>query len=473
MLKDLAGCRVLLLNWRDRSHPLAGGAEVYCEEIGQRFAAAGAAVTLLTTRYSGAAGRERRRGIDILRRGSKYSIYVEAVKHLLLGRNDYDVVVDFQNGIPFFSPLFVPRRTAVVLVVHHVHQDQFALHFSRPLRTLGRFLEGPVSRWVYGRRPVVTVSPSTRREVRKRLRLRGPAYIVPNGVSGIPDALSEGEPASPLPRSAHPRIAVVSRLVAHKRLHLLIEALPGLRRTWPGLHVDIAGDGPARPSLEERARAVGADAYVTFHGFVPEAERLSLLGRAWLTVCPSQAEGWGLTVLEANSVGVPAVAFKVVGLRDAIVNGVTGWLVPPDGTLEDTIDRALRRLEEPEVAESISHACLGWSASFSWDATAERLAGILAAEVARLRNPAARGRAVSDVAVRVELGLDMASEVADRIPRVLRRTDLWWRRDDRVSLLLMGCDESGAERALDRIGAVQVLDVAVADGGDLLVGCGP
>ena len=45
-------------------------------------------------------------------------------------RRRYQAVVDCQNGIPFFSPLFVSRNTAVVLVMHHVHQRQFRLHFS-------------------------------------------------------------------------------------------------------------------------------------------------------------------------------------------------------------------------------------------------------------------------------------------------------------------------------------------------------
>ena len=66
----------------------------------------------------------------------------------------------------------------------------------------------------------------------------------------------------------------------------------------------------------------------TLPGRVPEQAKADLLSSAWLTVAPSLAEGWGLTVLEANTLGTPAVAYDVPGLRDSVRDGRTGWLVP-------------------------------------------------------------------------------------------------------------------------------------------------
>ena len=86
----------------------------------------------------------------------------------------------------------------------------------------------------------MAVSPSTRAEMRHQLGLRGPIHIVPNGVQAVP--------ASDMPRSPTPAIAVVTRLVPHKRLHLLVEAVPSLLRRWPDLRVDIVGTGPPGPS---------------------------------------------------------------------------------------------------------------------------------------------------------------------------------------------------------------------------------
>ena len=123
-LEQLAGRRILFLNWRDLSNPAAGGAEAYTEEIAAGFAGAGAPVTLFTGKYRarpvrlGSTELPRRAGGWPLRRVPGGSTPPESAR----GRQ-YDAIVDFQNGIPFFAPrLGSPAGTAVVCVVHHVHQ---------------------------------------------------------------------------------------------------------------------------------------------------------------------------------------------------------------------------------------------------------------------------------------------------------------------------------------------------------------
>src|SRR5439155_3459886 len=224
---DLRGARLLLLHWRCPWHPLAGGAEWYCWNIATRLAAAGAEVTLVTTRPKGLARDEERAGVRISRRGGTYTVYLWAAVFLLVHGGRFTAVVDCQNGIPFFSPLFLLwRRVAVVLVIHHVHQDQFGLRWRWPLRTLGCVLEGRVTRVVYAERPIVAVSPSTRAEVRRRLHLTGPIYIVPNGVQEPSrDQLPE--------RSQAPSIVYVGRLVAHKRLPMPLHAVADIRDRQP------------------------------------------------------------------------------------------------------------------------------------------------------------------------------------------------------------------------------------------------
>ena len=197
-LAHLVGARIVVLNWRDIEHPQAGGAEQYMHQIARRWVAAGAQVTWLTARGPKQAHRAVIDGIEVVRAGGALSLYPLTALALLrrFGRIDY--VVDCQNGIPFFSPLFVQRDVPVVQVVHHVHQDQFAMRFGPVLAAVGRFLEGRGTRAVYGHRPVAAVSPSTRQELRHRLRFRGPIHIVPNGNSSTPEVRS---PATPSRRS--------------------------------------------------------------------------------------------------------------------------------------------------------------------------------------------------------------------------------------------------------------------------------
>lgn len=462
----LAGRRVLLLNWRDRSHPRAGGAEVYVHEVARRLAAADVDTTVFTARHEGAAAEEVVDGVRVVRAGGTLGVYPRAALHLLARRRHYDAVLDFQNGIPFFAPLVASARTAVLLVVHHVHQEQFSLHYPWPVDRVGRWLEGPASRRAYGRRPVVAVSPSTRGDVRRRLGLRGPVHVVPNGL--VP-------PAGPRvrTRAVEPRIAVVSRLVSHKRFDLLLDALPELRGRWPHLRVDVAGDGPERAALEARAQRLGLQGVVTFHGFVSAEQRQRLLRSAWLTASPSQAEGWGLTVIEANAEGLPAVAFDVPGLRDSVVDGTTGWLVPAGGALGPALHRALSALVDPSAALAWSDRCTAWASRFSWDASTERLAALAAVELdARRSGRTGRGgrRSGSDLSVRVEAPLDDAADVLPVLPAVLRRSDQWAVRSDRLTLLLHGCDDHDARAVVTRLGLGGSADVSLATTTDLLVG---
>ena len=141
-LAQLEGARIVVLNWRDVQHPQAGGAEQYMHQIATRWVEAGARVTWLTARGPGQSARAVIDGIEVARAGGALSLYPRTALALLrrFGRIDY--VVDCQNGIPFFSPLFVERDVPVVQVVHHVHQDQFGMRFGPVLAAVGRFLEG-------------------------------------------------------------------------------------------------------------------------------------------------------------------------------------------------------------------------------------------------------------------------------------------------------------------------------------------
>ncbi|MGN6599181.1 MAG: glycosyltransferase family 4 protein [Actinomycetes bacterium] len=461
--RALVGKRIVFVNWRDHTHSQSGGAEVYCEEIARRFAEHGVSVTLLTAREGDAPLREWCDGVHYVRQGGRFDVYAHAARYLFTHRRDIDAVVDFQNGIPFFAPLFVGAQRAVVSVIHHVHQDQFRLHFPGPVAAVGRFLEGPASRLVYRRSPVVAVSPSTREAVRRRLRLPGEIFLVPNGLEqrARPDAIraartGSGSPTDPKAhgnsacgqrqrRATDPTIAVITRLVPQKRLLLLVEAAARLREEIPRLHIDIAGSGPSADELRSRVSELGLDDVVRLHGRVSDAERDRLLDSAWLTVVPSEREGWGLTVLEANSHGVPAVAFDVAGLRDSIVPGETGWLLPEGADLAEGLRAALMELTDTGTALEYAVRCRSWSARFDWEESAGRLATIVGSAMAATTSAPRRG--VSDIATVVEVdGIDeeRAALVERRLRRRLRRTDTVRRDGPVVRALLQGADEVDA-----------------------------
>jgi glycosyltransferase involved in cell wall biosynthesis len=453
-MERLAGARIVVLNWRDTRHPQAGGAEKYMHQIARRWVAAGARVTWLTARAPGQARREVVDGIEIVRAGGTLGVYPQVALALLRRLGRIDAVVDCQNGIPFFSPLFVRRGVPVVQVVHHVHQDQFATRFGPVLAAVGRFLEGRGMRAVYGDRPIAAVSPSTRQELRKQLGFRGPIHIVPNG--------NDAAPAVRAPRDPDPTIAVVTRLVPHKRVDLLLAQLASVAADVPRLRVDIVGDGPEGPRLVELAAELGLSDVVTFHGYVSAATRDELLSRAWLTTSTSAAEGWGLSIVEAAAHGVPTLALRVPGVRDSVVDGRTGWLVHEVRDFAIAATAALQELASDDRAREVTEACQAWADCFTWDRSADLLAGVVLA---------ARDETTASRPGRSDLGV-----VAEFVPPAqwtgigaLRPTDQADVRDGRVRLLLTGCDEIDATTTLQRLG-IDDAEVRLADRYDVLVG---
>ena len=382
----LAGRRAVVVNWRDPWHSLAGGSERYAWEFARALHAAGARVEFLTARESGQHGAEIRDGIEIRRAGGPFTFYAHAALMLLRRRRRLDIVVDPECGIPTFSPLFVRRDTAVVLVLHHVHQEQFGTYFPAPLAWLGRTLERVVMPRVYRRRATVAVSQSTRREMRTQLGWDGPIGILGNGARAAADNDGLAEAKDP------DRLVVLGRLVPHKRVDLVLQTLHALREERPDLRLDVCGKGPDRARLEELTDRLGLTDRVTFHGYLSEEAKEDLLRRAALHVCASDVEGWGQAVIDAAGYGVPTVARDVPGLRDSVRDGSTGWLVPDATDLDvvgeritDQVRAALRELEEPENLTLTVKACLAWATAFSWPHMHDQALALVEEELGRVR----------------------------------------------------------------------------------------
>ncbi len=371
----LAGTHAVVVNWRDLEHSLAGGSERYAWEYATALRTAGARVEFITARDRGQRRRDVRDGIEVRRGGGAFTFYAFAAWSLLRRRRSVDVVIDPECGIPSFSPLYVRRSTAVVLVVHHVHQEQFTTYFPAPLARLGQWLERVAMRRVYRRRRTVAVSESTREEMLTQLDWDSPVSIIANGTTAPLVRPGEDDVASTeVLRAKDPdRLLVLGRLVPHKRVDLVLRAMHDLRDARPDLHLDVCGKGPELDRLRQVTTDLDLTDRVAFHGYVAEATKQALLRRAGLHVCASDIEGWGQVVIEAAGYGIPTVARDVPGLRDSIRDGETGWLVPDSDDLDvvqvritAAIDTALDDLEEPENRRLAFKASTTWAAGFSW-----------------------------------------------------------------------------------------------------------
>lgn len=367
---------VLLLCWRDTGHPQGGGSEAYLQRIGAHLAASGIAVTLRTARYPGAARREVVDGVRITRAGGRYTVYIFALLAMAAARFGVgplrkvrpDVVIDTQNGLPFLARLIYGRR--VVVLVHHCHREQWPVA-GPVLGRLGWFVESTLSPRVNRHNQYVTVSlPSARDLV--TLGVDGAQIaVVRNGLDRAPAQSLSG------PRSATPRVVVLSRLVPHKQIEDALEAVARLLPRTPGLHLDIVGDGWWRERLVEHVQRLGIGSAVTFHGHVDDVTKHHVLQGAWVHLLPSRKEGWGLAVVEAAQHRVPTIGYRSSGgLSDSIVDEVTGILVDSHAEL---VDRLEELLGDPVLREQLGAKAHTRSGEFSWAQSADAMCGVLEA----------------------------------------------------------------------------------------------
>ncbi|CAN3126529.1 glycosyltransferase family 4 protein [Mycobacterium sp. smrl_JER01] len=373
-MSDLPVRSVLLLCWRDTGHPQGGGSETYLQRIGAQLAAAGTRVTLRTARYPGSARRETVDGVRIQRRGGPYTVYVwaglaMAAARIGLGpmrRVRPDVVIDTQNGLPFLSRLVYGRRT--VVLVHHCHREQWPV--AGPVMSrIGWFVESRLSPRLHRHNQYVTVSlPSARDLALLGVRSERIA-VVRNGVDAAPEGTLT------VPRSATPRVVVLSRLVPHKQIEDALDAVARLRVRIPDLHLDVLGDGWWAQRLVDHANRLGISDLVTFHGHVDDATKHAVLQRSWVHILPSRKEGWGLSVVEAAQHAVPTIGYRCSGgLTDSVVDGVTGMLVDDGDELVDSLERLLR---DHVLREQLGAKAQVRSGEFSWDQSADALRAVL------------------------------------------------------------------------------------------------
>lgn len=166
-------------------------------------------------------------------------------------------------------------------------------------------------------------------------------------------------------------IVYVGRLLAHKRVDLLLHAVRIMRRRSPGLRLVVVGDGPEMSSLVALAKTLGLANAVSFLGFIPEARVHSIFKTSRVLVLPSEREGLGATVLEANSAGTPAVVVRSPESAAAqlVVEGVTGITCTSNPVdLAQAIERCLNLPAAPT-----SEACRAFARTYEWDDVAQRV----------------------------------------------------------------------------------------------------
>lgn len=351
--------RLLLLSWKDPLDRSAGGAERYLVEVASRWVAAGHHVAILGPRRRGlqlpraSAGDDRIRYIGV---GSKLTVFWAALRFLRSHENEFDWVLDSVSTRPFTAHRIVGGRA--IALYHQTAEEVWRMEFRFPMSWLGEHFLEP--KWIRRMRKarVVAVSPSTAAALR-RFDIDTEA-IIPPGCE--PARLTEKRVAP----SETPRLLWLGRLSRTKRPDEAIAAFARIRELIPGATLDLVGGGYLEASIRGRHHPG-----VTVHGFVSEAMKRSLLSQADILLLPGTREGWGIVAIEAASYGVPVVAYDIPGLRDAVLDGVTGLVVPANEEALGAASASL--LKDRDRWVRISEAGQERARDFTWDLAAANL----------------------------------------------------------------------------------------------------
>ncbi|MEM6357649.1 MAG: glycosyltransferase family 4 protein [Pseudomonadota bacterium] len=203
-----------------------------------------------------------------------------------------------------------------------------------------------LERLLQGSRAATVVSQDVAGEVAALVEEpRPPLAIVRNGL-----AAPVGEVSAP---PGHKRLLSLSRLVDDKGVDILVDAMPGVLEAHGDARLEVAGTGPERASLEAQAAALGLGDAVAFTGPCPPEAVHARMSASDIVVMPSRwREPFGLVALEAALACRPVVASATGGLREIVVPGETGSLVPPCNPQALT-EAIVALLDDPQLAVSM------------------------------------------------------------------------------------------------------------------------
>lgn len=281
----------------------------------------------------------------------------------VLNRENFDIV-DCQ-GFPFFS-CFVAKQHAMrgksklVITLLEVWGDYWYQYLGK-LGFFGKLVE-KITLHLSNR--LISISPKTERELQKARRVDD-AVIIPPGINFQEIREIKGEPQKEVD------VIYAGRLINDKRVDLLINSLTHVKESLGKINCLIVGEGPEEENLRELTRQLGLEDSVEFKGFLDEYHDLiSCFKSSRIFVLPSQREGFGMVVVEANACGLPVVVIDnpLNAAVDLIENGKNGFVA--HASPEDLADKIIKSLQQSNEMEE---PCIESARQYDWDEIIQNL----------------------------------------------------------------------------------------------------
>jgi glycosyltransferase involved in cell wall biosynthesis len=273
-----------------------------------------------------------------------------------LRKEKFDVV-DCQ-GFPFFSCFTaklhsIMGKSNLVITLHEVWGDYWYQYLGK-VGFLGKVVESFMFRLT---NRIITVSNKTQRDLLK-IRKIPDAMVIPNGIN-----FKEIENINPHREKKH--VLFAGRLIKEKRVDLLIQSLSGVKDKIEDLNSLIIGEGPEEYQLKKLAEHLELSENITFLRFLPNhPDLISHIKSSEVFVLPSEREGFGIVVLEANACGVPVVTVKspLNAAVDLIDDGKNGFVSEAnEDDLKDNITKTI------SMNGKMKDHCIEFAKKYDWD----------------------------------------------------------------------------------------------------------
>ncbi|MGZ4912507.1 MAG: glycosyltransferase family 4 protein [Halobacteriota archaeon] len=285
-----------------------------------------------------------------------YSLKV--VPHLL--RAQYDVIDCNQFPyLPCFSGKIasIIKKKPLVITWLEVWDTYWYTYLGTVAGSIGRIIERLTMRLPDS---IVAVSNKTKEDLVRCNVDRGCIDVIPVGVDL--DHIADIQPSL---KGAD--VLFAGRLIYEKRVDLLLNALALAKEVVPTISCMIVGDGPERATLESQARQLGLEGNVTFMGFLEQDGLTAHMKSSKVFVLPSEREGFGLVIVEANACKLPVISIRheMSATRELVKDGVNGFLVStasPDG-----IANVIVRIVQDDVLRArLAENAREMSKRFAW-----------------------------------------------------------------------------------------------------------
>lgn len=379
--------RFLLINYE--YPPVGGGGGNATQQIGRALVKRGARVTVLTAAQGRLPRRENDQGVQVYRiwaarrRQDRCSVpeMLIFMLHALFIAPGLARQVKADAALAFFAlptgPVgwWLRKRMGLPYVVSLQGGD--VPGFMGDELALYHKLSGPVITSVWKTAYAVIANSGGLATLARAHAPDIDIDVIPAGAD-----LDAVEPASTPTLEGPMRLLFVGRLVSQKGLDVLFRALATMK-THNDWSLTIAGEGPLKDELALAAHKLGVADRVVFRGWLERDQLPAVYKDADIFVLPSRDEGMPNAMLEAMAAGLPVIGSKVAGLNEVVIDGETGFLVPPEDA--NALAHALRvSIEDRDQTFTLGKAARERVVErFSWDRAAESYMSLLcdAAEI--------------------------------------------------------------------------------------------